>query len=496
MANHGDFEQLAALMRGSSHQNIMQGHPFAQILPPGFPAVGGSDYLTQVVQPVSSPDAPQTAAEAEEPEVQKCHLHRKVSKSCKFCKAYALWVERQEKKREDTKHAALEKLKSNIGSGRNLSLADKAPVSNFSHFPRVLAERIQKTDVYIKARDGMQLPELMDILSKSDSCDAERKNKITLDLQPSPFICVVYHLLAVRVTEGDLAWMTKHDSCWIRCAAMLYVRLGFHSDRYWDCLADSLMDDEDFIPFTSRIGESSTMTVGQYAENLLMKADYGESDTKFPMPRIPVATRTRICRRICLYPQFRKRYIANLQVTDRFSEGGVEVEVCSVDGEWRRAVTRGSQSRLWDQRCASALVVYPDSEEEYVSMGRLIVPDGSSSSSSDLTRSRGKSAQELFEKYNEHQRDSAVARGKDYCKPTVQTVCVGGVRFLAGEKRGRSDRTAERDTDVLEEEEARARRQQQARAEKQAKLAAIESKYCAKVPAKESGHVPDRMRLG
>merc|ERR1712014_558495 len=120
-----------------------------------------------------------------------------------------------------------------------------------------------------------------------------------------------------------------------------------------------------------------------------------------------------------------------------------------------------------------------------VSIGRIIVP-GRSASSSDLTRSRGKTAQELFEKHKELERGNAVARGKDYCKPSIQPVCVGGVRFLAGDKRGRSQTSDERDEDALAEEQMRARRHQQAVAEKQAKLAAIESKYCARMPSQDS----------
>merc|ERR1712048_560969 len=105
--------------------------------------------------------------------------------------------------------------------------------------------------------------------------------------------------------------------------------------------------------------------------------------------------------------------------------------------------------------------------EEFVSLGRIIVPGRSHSSSSDLTRSRGKSAQGLFEKHKEQERGAAVARGKDYCKPSVQPVCVGGVRFLAGEKRGRSERSDGRADEALEEEQAKARRKQQELMEKQ-----------------------------
>merc|ERR1711879_535372 len=111
---------------------------------------------------------------------------------------------------------------------------------------------------------------------------------------------------------------------------------------------------------------------------------------------------------------------------DRFSEAGVEVEVCNADGEWRSAMTSNSDAQLQQQRCSSLKVVYPSGEEELVSMGRLIIPsyaEAASSSSNDLTCNRGKSAKELFDRYDEEVKGRAVARGSDYCKPSLQMMC-------------------------------------------------------------------------
>merc|ERR1712039_778227 len=154
---------------------------------------------------------------------------------------------------------------------------------------------------------------------------------------------------------------------------------------------------------------------------------------------------------------------------DRFADAGIEVEACNVDGEWRSGVTKEPAMTHQEHRCLSVCVIYPDGKEEYVSMGRIITPSDSSSSSSDLTRHRGSSAHDLFERFKEQEKGNALARGKDYCKPFVKSVCIGGVRFLAGDKRNRSRAT---DTE-REEEERQAKRQQQEMTEKQAKLAAI-----------------------
>lgn len=540
MANPTNWQNLLAMPSTMTVPNLpthlMQGLA-PPIQPLGLPlVVPGQAAPSFIGQPGQKPPLAKGGAKAgaavtcrkeEEAEVQKCHLHRKANKACKFCKRYTEWAELQEKRRGETKDAAIEQLKHATASKKGMSLAssDKAPVPNFAQFPAVLAEKIKKTDAYIKvsridtqlreARGNMPLDEVMSFLIEGRTCDLEQKNKATLECQPSPFICVVYRLLQVGLTEGDLRWLMKHDDPCVRCAAFLYVRLGFHCDRYWDCLSESLMDDEEFVPFTSKSGESYSMTIGEYVERLLVKQDYGEStgdgygkdkykEKDLPLPRIPLATKTKLARRICLYPQFRKRYTANVEVTEYFADGGVDVEVCSVDGEWRSAVTRDSGSRLSEPRGASALVAYEDGVEEYVSIGRLIVPRKSSSSrdwdASDLTRHRGTSAEELFESYNDEVKGRALARGTDYCKPSVQKVCVGGFRFLAGEKRGRSERVDDQEKEERQEEESRARRQQQREQEEQdqkrAKLAAIESKYCARVPAQDTTHVPDRLRLG
>merc|ERR1712113_1306948 len=116
--------------------------------------------------------------------------------------------------------------------------------------------------------------------------------------------------------------MMKNSSCWVRCAAFLYVRLGLGGDRYWEFLGDSLLDDEEFSPFKSKTGDAGpTITVGEYVEDLLMKPDYGEGDLKFSLPRTPLAVRQKLAKRICLYPQMRKRYDMNI-TTDNFVQAG------------------------------------------------------------------------------------------------------------------------------------------------------------------------------
>merc|ERR1712099_50419 len=81
----------------------------------------------------------------------------------------------------------------------------------------------------------------------------------------------------------------------------------------------------------------------------------------------------------------------------------------------------------------------------------IIMPGkgGSSGGAYDLTRSRGRSSEELLQMYQDRQMESAVASGKDYCKNGGQhTLRAGGVLLVAGIKR----KELEREEDVEGEE--------------------------------------------
>lgn len=448
--------------------------------------------------PPRKPHAPSLPPREEAPleeEVPRCHLHKKINKACKFCKAYAQSQELKTKKMEERKNAAIEKLREGTTTNASgvLGQGDKAPLPNLVHFPQVMLERIHKNDYYNVTISNSSVPEVKNILFSCETCDTESRAHNSLDLEPSAFICSVYRMLTLQLTEGQLQAIINSRSCWIRCAGFMYVRLGVHQDRYWELLSDALMDDEEFVPFPGRGAES--MSVGQYVEQLLAKDKY----CNLNLPRIPVAQRRTINKRLVLYGQFRRRYAANLEVLERFKDPGVQVEVCSPDGEWTGAETVGSQSA--GRRCATVSVRFPGGVEQNVSIGMLICPGkGPNSGMQDLTRSRGRSAQELLERYQEQQRDSAVASGKDYCKTSGQhTMRVGGVPFVAGIKRKELEKEEDSDDDAR----MRDATQSGPSAEHRAKMAAIESKYCARVvsmqaKSENSDNVdaPERLRLG
>lgn len=467
----------------------------AGLLTQGVAGTHGTSTSSTMPAPSSDFRVPdrEEAEDEQLPQVPRCHLHRKQNKACKFCKAYYQNEEIRCKRLEEKKNAALEKLKEGASSslGRGLGQNDKVLLPSMVHFSQVLMERIMKNGYYVTALSSAALQDVKTILFTCETCDVESRGTHTLDLEPSKFIGCVYRILSLQLTEGQLQSLLNNSSCWVRCAAYVYVRLGVQHDRYWELLSDALMDDEEFIPFPGRGGDS--MTVGQYVEQLFTKDKYCDLN----LPRIPVAHRKVLNRRIVLYEQFRRRYAANLEVFERYEEPGVQVECCSPDGEWTTAETVGTQ-RLTG-RCATVQVRLSDSSEQSVSLGMVICPGRvfNPSNAQDLTRSKGRSSQELLERFEEQQRDSAVAKGKDYCKTSGQhTLRVGGIPFVAGVKR------KEAETREGSDDDGRRDKRSGPSVEHQAKLAAIEAKYCARVATQgRAAHQdgvdgPERMRLG
>merc|ERR1712203_1155387 len=82
------------------------------------------------------------------------------------------------------------------------------------------------------------------------------------------------------------------------------------------------------------------------------------------------------------------------------------------------------------------VVLLPNGQEERVPLGRVIAPGDGTAAVSDLTRSRGPTAEDLFLKHQEHSGRNALATGKNYCKPRRNTICVRVMNgIVVGDKR-------------------------------------------------------------
>lgn len=427
-------------------------------------------------------------------------MHRKQNKACKFCKAHAQFQEQKTAELEARRSAALARIREDRSGSREMNIDDKVPLPNLVYFPQLLKEWILGNKYYNQVFATQEYSEVKQALFNCDTCELEVRDQISLDTVPSTFFCTVYRMLMIKLTEGQLRGLLNNRSRWVRCAGFMYVRMGMHSDRYWELLSDALMDHEDFVPFPGRGNER--MSEGQFVEQLLTKEKYCD----VTLPRIATAQRRTINERLVLYEQFRKRYEKNLEALDRLDapDGGIDVEVCGVDGEWQsaRTIARPTVGR---RRVTVPVRLKSSGEEEHISIGMVIMPSRDSSSSHDLTRSRGKSKQELLEKYREQQRDAAVATGRDYCKTSGRhTVHAGGATFICGEKRGRRA-DGEEDEEEKSREAKKQQRPSEPSQEHQQRMAAIMEKYCsskgrrgAGAPADAPTNIegPDRMRLG
>merc|ERR1712113_779618 len=103
----------------------------------------------------------------------------------------------------------------------------------------------------------------------------------------------------------------------------------------------------------------------------------------------------------------------------------------------------------------------------------------------------------LLQMYQDRQKESAVASGKDYCKNGGQhTLRAGGVLLVAGVKRKELEQ--EEDLEVEEERAREKRRETAVDMEAQRKRAAIEAKYCgnASSRARDGSNDSERLRLG
>eukprot|EP00929_Paragymnodinium_shiwhaense_P121596 TRINITY_DN93885_c0_g1_i1.p1 TRINITY_DN93885_c0_g1~~TRINITY_DN93885_c0_g1_i1.p1 ORF type:complete len:696 (+),score=215.32 TRINITY_DN93885_c0_g1_i1:124-2211(+) len=490
-------QQSSAAMQGSGGGLIIGGSPASSSTSGGPKAEEKAKASALAGSAGKAAGSSETAASQASaiPEVPKCHLHKKANKACKFCKAHASYLEQKSKEDEErAKTAAKEKARESA-MGPQRALEDKVPQPNLASFPSVLREKLLGYRYFNQVISVADLTELKEILKDADTCELEsRGQQGNLDLMPTVFLCCVYRLLTLKLTEGQLLQLLNNRSLYVRCATYLYIRLGVHQDRYWEHLSEHLLDDEEFTPFPFR--EGLTMSEGQYVEHLLSKEKYCD----VALPRIAPALKRTLHERLVYYDQFRRRYVANLEVADRFdgTNGGVHVEVCTYEGEWLEAETVGP--RTPGRRRVTVPVRLPTGDRD-VSLGMVICPpkDGKPPSSSDLTRSRGKDNKELLEVYRSSQRDAAVASGKDYCKTSGRhTVHAGGVTFVAGDSNKRKG--VESDS---EEERAAKKREKEPSMEHQKKMAAIMEKYCRGSTASGSAgglsgdqNAPSRLRLG
>jgi pre-mRNA-splicing factor 38B len=376
-------------------------------------------------------DTREQAERREKVEKMKCHLHKKVKDSCKFCKKYKELLDEIENQFNSQKSQAqgsdkgkrkLDRAISEERDGRSGPL-ELVNGKTFG-FSGLLQTHIVECAHFKSLLTLETFEQLVDETYQfASSVEPYMANSGTL---PTALFCCIYRFFTLGIESRQLRRLVDSaESPYLRCAGFLYVRYGLPPDQLWDWLGDYILDDEVFKP--SADSENQT-TVGDYVESILAHDKY--FNTVFP--RLPNGIKRKLEEKLAPVGQYRKRTKANKEIVDVYREPGTKIEAC-IDGDWLKATTieldDGQPTRIKVQ------VRLEDGVEETVHLGMLILADdekrstrkrGRSRSRSpggsrmDWSRYKGRTDKELVDELRSRDREKAVcSTGKDYARKPV-----------------------------------------------------------------------------
>lgn len=358
-------------------------------------------------------------------EKKKCHLHKKLKDSCKFCKKYKELLdelERSQKNEEDSGNRRKRKLDRAISEERDgqAEIVPLAVQKNFG-FAGLLQTHIVECAHFKSLLTLETFEQLVDETYQfANAVEPYMANSGTL---PTALFCCIYRFFTLGLDSRQLRrLLDAQESPYVRCAGFLYARYGIVPDQLWDWIGDYLLDDELFKPSSD---SDSQITIGEYVEGLLAQDKY--YNTVFP--RLPGSTRRKLEEKLAPVSQYRKRTKANKEILDIYREPGTKIEAC-IDGDW----LRGTTIELDDGRPNRVKVQLrlEDGSEDTVHLGMIIATDERSSSRKargrsrsrspggsrvDWSRHKGRSDKELVNEMRNREREKAVcSSGKDYAR--------------------------------------------------------------------------------
>mmetsp|Transcript_39775 Transcript_39775/g.73696 ORF Transcript_39775/g.73696 Transcript_39775/m.73696 type:complete len:724 (-) Transcript_39775:54-2225(-) len=367
----------------------------------------------------------------EEVEKMKCHLHKKVKDSCKFCKKYKEALDRLQNDTQSNKE-----VKANHADGKPRRKLDRAiseePDRDGKSGPLELTNTktfgfsglLQTHIVECAHFKSLLTLESFDQLIEetyqfANSVEPYMANSGTL---PSALFCCLYRFLTLALDGRMLKRLIdSSESPYLRCTGVLYVRYGLPADQLWNWLGEYVLDDEEFKPTPD---SDFKTTIGEYVESILSQDKYYNT----VLPRLPNSIKRKLEERLAPVGQYRKRTKANKSIIHYYRESGARVEA-SIDGEW----IRGTIDELDETHPARIKVQLrlEDGSEESVHLGKVILAERGRnrsrsrgrrgrSPSVDLSRNKGKSDKELVDELRARDREKAVcSSGKDYARKPV-----------------------------------------------------------------------------
>lgn len=362
------------------------------------------------------------AADREEAEKLRCHLHKKPKNNCKFCARYQEFIKGKED-RGGTKDQGPSKARresSDHDRDRRGPLEIINP-KTYGFSPLLQTHIVESA--HFKALLSLEtFEQLMEEMYEfADNIEPYMQNSNTT---PSALFCCLYRLFTMGIDKRQLARLIDNiDNAYVRCVGFLFIRFGLHPDQLWSWLGEYVLDDEELRP--SKDSEWHT-TVGEFVEGLLSQDKYYST----VLPRLPMSTKRHLEAKLAPIPQCRKRTKANLDLLEVYRESGVRLEA-NFGGDWRSGnsieLIEDAPSRL------KVLVRMEDDTEEVVHLGRVIIADSRyanyvgkprggrsrsrSGGRSDWSRNKGKTDKELVDEMRRVDRERAVcSSGKEYAR--------------------------------------------------------------------------------
>jgi hypothetical protein len=123
---------------------------------------------------------------------------------------------------------------------------------------------------------------------------------------PSSLFCILIKLFIIKLTEGQLRFMSEHINTYVRVAGFLYIRFLADPQEYWErfnhyTVDPSLIDEENRL----------SLTVGGFVEKILTEQDY----FGLLLPRIPAGIQNLINKKCAQLKARRIRWEKNQQKT-------------------------------------------------------------------------------------------------------------------------------------------------------------------------------------
>eukprot|EP01054_Gregarina_sp_Poly1_P003017 Gregarina_sp_Poly_1__3016@NODE_1847_length_3213_cov_87_893516_g1199_i0_p1_GENE_NODE_1847_length_3213_cov_87_893516_g1199_i0NODE_1847_length_3213_cov_87_893516_g1199_i0_p1_ORF_typecomplete_len477_score91_04PRP38/PF03371_15/5_5e48_NODE_1847_length_3213_cov_87_893516_g1199_i017483178 len=279
--------------------------------------------FTQQAPPPINPaliHAPQAFAPGGVPQsltdLSKCHLHTKPLLSCKFCRKFKMAVHHQ---------ARLAKVQLLQGFTSKRDCLEMTNTSTFNLNP-LLRENILASEYFKSLYSFNSLPELMEEIRRfvdhiEPYCAGNTR-------APSTFLCCLYKLFTMKLTEDELLTLMDDDNIFVRVTAYVWLRFVHPPEKLWGWYESLFLDDTSFNPYADKSPQNET-TIGEFVESLLTEDRYFST----VLPRLPVKVKTQYGLQLVTLGQHRRRKQRNKGKIWKFKRG-VDVMAC-YHCEWR-----------------------------------------------------------------------------------------------------------------------------------------------------------------